>query len=405
MENDNEYDREKPLTGIKVLDFTRVLAGPYATMMLGDMGAEIIKVEPPAGDDSRYFGPPFINDESTYFLAINRNKKSIVIDLKKKEGKDIVKELVKQVDVLVENYRPGVMEKLGLTYEILRKINPKLIYTSCSGYGNWGPYKFKPGYDMIIQAEAGLMSVTSFEENGPYTRVGVSVADIFAAMNTAFGIVVKLFHRERDNRSDKIDVAMLDSQVALLTHAFTNYKNFRTVSKPVGNRHPFVSPFASFRTEDSEIVITAGNNKLFANLCKALRIERLITDKRFDTNAKRVENNEELKVIIEKETRTYTLNELLKILEKAGVPAAPINTIKEAGEDSHLDVRNMFQIVRHPKTGKMILPGIPVKFRSCNDNIIEPPPRLGEHTKDILKKYLNYNEDEIDNLFKNEVVK
>lgn len=394
----------KPLAGIRVLDLTRVLAGPYATMMLGDMGAEIIKIEPPAGDDSRYFGPPYLKGEAIYFLSINRNKKSIVIDLKTEKGKKILKDFVKTADVIIENYRPGTMEKLGLGYDVLKKINPKIIYSACSGFGHTGPDSKKPGYDMIIQAQAGIMSVTSPKENGPFTRVGVSVADIVAAMYTAFGIVVKLFQRLKDNKSDKIDVSMLDAQVAFLTPMYANYLNVGKIAKPVGNRHPLVSPFESFKTKDAEIVITAGNNKLFAKLCEVLTLQRLINDKRFKSNPARVVNNAKLKPILERETKKYILADLLKKLEAAGIPAAPINTVKEASAERQVKARNMIQKVNHKKTGDIYMHGIPIKLNSCDDNLLLPPPRLGEHTKEILKKCLKYSMKDINSYIKEKVV-
>jgi CoA:oxalate CoA-transferase len=394
----------KPLKGIKVLDLTRVLAGPYAAMMLGDMGAEVIKIESPKGDDSRYFGPPYVQNEAIYFMSINRNKKSIVIDLKQEKGVQILKKLVETADVIIENYRPGTMEKLGIGYDVLKKINPKIIYAACSGFGHTGPDSKKPGYDMMIQAQAGIMSITSYKENGPFTRVGVSVADIVAAMNTAFGIAVKLFQREKDNKSDKIDVSMFDSQVALLTPMFANYMTVGKIAKPVGNRHPLVSPFESFKTKDSEIVITAGNQKLFVNLCEVLNLKCLVTDKRFKSNPARVVNNAKLKPIIEKETKKYKLTDLLKMLETAGIPAAPINTVKEVSAEPQVKARNMIQKVSHKKTGDIYMHGIPVKLNSCDDNIMLPPPRLGEHTKEILKKHLNYSIKEINVLIKEKVV-
>ena len=395
----------KPLENVKVLDFSRVLAGPYCSMMLADLGAEIIKLEPPnTGDDSRLFGPPFINGESIYFMSINRGKKSIVINLKTDKGKEIVRELVKKVDVLIENFRPGTMEKLGLGYEDLRKINPKLIYAACSGFGHTGPDSLKPGYDLILQAKGGIMSISSYRENGPFTRVGVSEADIVAGMITAFAIAGKLYQRQIDGKGDKIDVAMLDSQIAIMTPMIANYLNVGKIAKPVGNRHPLVSPFEVFKTKDSCVVVTAGNNKLFHLLCDILKTPRLKTDPRFKDNPDRVTNNAKLKIALERQTKKFGTDELLQQLYAAGIPASKINTVKETTEEPQALARNMFQKINHKKTGEIKLHGIPAKIKSCDDNIKIPPPLLGEHTKEILKKYLNYSEADVKKLVKENIV-
>lgn len=395
----------KPLENVKVLDFSRVLAGPYCAMMLADLGAEIIKVEPPVvGDDSRHFGPPFINGESIYFMSINRGKKSIVLNLKTDKGKEIIKEIIKKCDVLLENFRPGTMEKLGLGYEDLKKINPRLIYAACSGFGHYGPDSLKPGYDLILQAKGGIMSITSYKENGPYTRVGVSEADIIAGMITAFAISSKLYQRQIDGKGDKIDVAMLDSQIAFMTPMIANYLNVGKISKPVGNRHPLVSPFEVFKTKDASVVITAGNNKLFHQLCDILKIPKLKNNELFKDNPSRVVNNSKLKIALERQTKKFGTDELLDILYKTGIPASKINTVKEAVEEPQVIARNMLQKVKHKKTGEVKLHGIPAKIKSCDDNIKIPPPRLGEHTKEILKKYLNYGDHEINNLVKENIV-
>src|SRR3989339_1676249 len=321
---------DKPLSGIKVLDFTRVLAGPYCTLMLADLGADVIKIEAPGyGDDSRHFGPPFIKGESIYFLSVNRGKQSIVINLKTEKGINIIKRLVKKVDILVENFRPGVMEKLGIGYNELKKINPRLIYASSSGFGHYGPDSRKPGYDLIIQAMGGVMSITSYKEDGPFTKMGVSGADIIAGMRTAFAVTTQLFRREITGVGDKIDVSMLDCQVAFLTPMIAAYLNKGIVARPVGNRHPLVAPFAVFRTKDDRIVITAGNDVLFQKLCNVLNLTHVKKDSRFRNNPSRLLNYKVLYRIIETKTRKYNTAQLLDLMHKAGIPASRINTVRD----------------------------------------------------------------------------
>lgn len=395
----------KPFDKIKVLDFTRVLAGPYCTMLLGDLGAEIIKVESPGqGDDSRLYGPPFIDKTAIYFISINRDKKSIVINLKTEEGIKIIKELIRQVDVLVENFRPGTMEKLGLDYDSIKKINPKIIYASCSGFGHSGPDKNKPGYDLIAQALGGMMSITSYKENGPFTKVGVSEADIIAGIILAFGIAARLYRRECDGKGDKIDVSMLDCQIAILTPMVAAYLNTGAIAKPAGSSHGFIAPFDTFDTQTGQIAIAAGNDKLFFELCDVLNLPALKNNPLFKTNSQRVINKRKLKKILNNRCKKFTLESLLKLLQEKGIPASKINNIKEAVEEPQVSARNMLQTVKHKKMGEIKLQGIPIKFDSCDDNLKLPPPLHGEHTAVILKKYLNYDNKKIKQLLKDNVI-
>jgi CoA:oxalate CoA-transferase len=389
----------KLLEGIRVLDLSRVLAGPYCTMMLADYGADIIKIEPPVvGDDSRAFGP-FIGKESAYFMSLNRNKRSIELNFKRQEECDLFKELVKQADVVVENYRPGTMEKFGLGYEELKEINPKIIYAACSGFGHTGPYRDKPAYDIIVQAMGGIMSITG-PENGDPTRVGASVGDVMAGMFTAYGVMLALFHRERTGEGQKIDVGMLDCQVAVLENAIARYVTSGIVPGPLGNRHPSISPFSSFNAKDGYLIVGAGNERLWERLCNILGRPELIKDERFSTNALRTTNVKELTAILNDIFKDKTINEWLAVLEEAGLPCAPINTVDRIVNDPHIAARNMIVEVEHPVAGKLKMPGVPVKLSATPGSVDFPAPMLGQHTNEILKELLGWDEEKTAQFFK-----
>lgn len=394
-----------PLKGIKVLDFTRVLAGPYCTMMLADLGAEVIKIEAPGkGDDSRHFGPPYIKGESIYFISINRGKESIVIDLKTERGREIVLGLAKNCDVVVENFRPGTMGRLGLDWPSLKKINPRLVYASLSGFGQTGPDSGKPGYDMIIQALGGIMSITSASEDGPFTRVGVSEADIVAGMIGAFAISAALYRREQTGRGDYIDISMLDCQFAFLTPMMASYLNKSKVARPVGNRHSLITPFAVFPTADQDVVITAGNDKLFFRLCEVLGLEKLAADPRFADNPGRTKHYKEVYRKIEAATRKWKSKKLLAACHHRGIPASLINTVRETCREPQILARNMIQTVDHPVTGAVKLHGIAPKFASGDDRLKKPAPRMGEHTARVLKRELGMKAGEVSRLAREKVV-
>jgi CoA:oxalate CoA-transferase len=385
-----------PLSGIKVLDLSRVLAGPYCGMILADLGAYVVKIErPEKGDDSRAYGP-FVNGESAYFMSINRNKKSVTLNLKSPEGKEIFKQLVKKFDVVVENFRPGTMDKLGLGYNILKEINPRIIYAASSGYGYTGPYKERPAYDAVIQAMGGLMSITGFPGGKP-TRVGASIADISTGMFCAIGILAALIKRQTTGEGDMVDVAMLDSVVALLENAISRYEVTGEPPKPLGNRHPSIFPFESFEAKDGDIMIAAGNDELWAKLCRAIGKEELIDDPRFKTNPLRGRNHDEMKKILDDTIRTRTVDEWMKILEDAGIPCSPINTIDKVVKHPQVLARNMIVKVYHPRVGEIRIPGSPIKFASENPRI-GPAPVLGEHTEEVLKEFLSISDEELSRL-------
>ncbi len=396
--------KKKPLSGIVVLDLTRVLAGPFCTMVLSDLGAEIIKVEMPGkGDDSRYFGP-FKNGRSLYFLSLNREKKSISLNLKKEEGKKILKELVKHADVLVENFRPGTMEKLGLGYNELKKINPKLIYAASSGFGHSGPDSKKPAYDMLVQAMGGIMSITGWE-NTPPTRVGMSIGDITASLFTAIGINAALYQREKTGLGQKIDVAMLDCQVAILENALTRYQVDNIPPKPMGNRHPTITPFQAFKAKDKYFVLPIGNDNLWQKFCDVIKKPDWKTNEMFSTNDKRTKNYDILIPLLEELFAQKTADEWIKIFENAGIPCGPINTIDKVMKNRQVLSRNMIVEVNDKKAGKIKIAGNPIKMDFIEDSTErKAPPEIGEHNEEILKKFLNYTDEEIENLKKNGVL-
>ncbi|KAB2329719.1 CoA transferase [Cytobacillus depressus] len=378
----------QPLDQIKVLDFTRVLAGPYCTMLLADMGAEVIKIEKPGiGDDTRGFGP-YQNDESGYFMFLNRGKKSIELDLKSPESITVIKEMVKEADVIVENFRPGVMKKLGLDYESLKEVNPHIVFASISGFGQYGPYSQRPAYDLVAQAMGGLASINGHPDQPP-TRVGSSLGDMSAALYAAYGIMTALFHRERTGEGQYIDVAMVDSIFSLLESNVMRYTIEKIAPKRIGSRHPISSPFDIFKAQDGYIVIAVANDPLFKRLCLIMNQPELEKDERFCRDALRTEHVDELKVIIEKWLQAYTVAEAVELINDGGVPSSPILNIQEICEDEHIAVREMLVELDHPVAGKTKILGNPVKFSKTPPVIQKPSPSLGEHTEEILNKYKN----------------
>ena len=382
---------KKPLEGLRVLDLSRVLAGPYCTMMLADFGANIIKIEPPkVGDDSRAFGP-FVGKESAYFMSLNRNKRSMTLDFKNQDQIELFKEMVKHADIVAENYRPGTMEKFGLGYDELAKINPKIIYAACSGFGHSGPYQYKPAYDIIVQAMGGIMSITG-PEGGEPSRVGASIGDIIAGMFTAYGIMMALYHREKTGEGQKVDVAMLDCQLAVLENAIARYVTSGNVPVPLGNRHPSITPFASFTAKDGHLIVGAGNDRLWEKLCNILEKTELLTDPRFNNNSNRTVHVKELTAILNETFSHKTINEWLTLLEAAELPCAPINTIEKIVNDPQIKARNMIVELEHPVAGHLKMAGVPVKMSRTPGAVERPAPLLGQHTAELLKEVLGWDE-------------
>ncbi len=384
-----------PLDGIKVLDLTRVLAGPFATMILSDLGADVIKIEQPeTGDESRNFGP-FKNGFSLYFMSVNRGKRSITLNLKTQRGKTIFKQLVKQNDIIVENFRPGTMKKLGLDYETLAVENPRLIYASCSGFGQTGPYAEKGAYDMIIQGMGGIISITG-EPDGPPVRVGTSISDITAALFTTIGILSALHHRSSTGKGQYIDVAMLDSLVAVLENAIVRYAATGDIPQPLGSRHPAITPFEAFKSADGHIIIAIGNDVLWSKFCEYVDRKDLITDPRFSTNNKRTDNHDALHPILSGIMCQRKTEEWIESLENIGVPCGPINTIDKVVNHPQVQAREMITKVVHQLTGSVAVPGVPIKLSDTPGNVDMPAPSLGEHTDEVLMKDLNMTIDEVD---------
>lgn len=386
---------DKPLKNIKVLDFTRVLAGPFATMLLGDLGAEIIKVEPPQGDEARSWPPALDNGESGYFCALNRNKKAITLNLKDPRAQNIVARLVREVDVVMENFTPGVVQKLHIDYETLSMENPNMVYCSISGFGQYGPYRDKKAYDPIIQGMTGLMSITGEKGRSP-VKVGVPITDLVSALSSVIAVQAALLYRKETGKGQYIDVSLYDSMVSLLTIMATEY--FATGIAPgrYGMDHIHRVPARAFETKDGSYVqVAATNEVMYPKFCRVLGIPELIDDVRFNTNKKRLENRELIMPILEEKMRTKNGDEWLRLFEEAGLPCGPISNMEEVFKDPHIKAREMCLEIEHPVAGKIKQLGFPYKFSLTPAQIERHPPLLGEHNVEILSQYLGYSREEI----------
>lgn len=389
-----------PLKGVRIIDLSRVLAGPFCSMILSELGAEVIKVEiPELGDDTRAY-PPFINGESSYFLSINRGKKSVTLDLKKTEAREVLYRLVKKSDVLLENFRPGVTKRLGVDYETIHEINPRLIYCSISSFGQSGPYADWPGYDLIVQGMGGLMGITG-EPNGPPVRVGVAITDIGAGMWAAIAILAALIAREHLNAGQYIDVSMLDGSVSWMTYMAGNYFATGNVPPRMGSAHPSIVPYQSFEASDRKyILIAAGNDRLWSLLCDGMGLQELKNDPQYASADKRVENRIKLISLLESEFKKKTRDEWLERLRSIGFPCGPVYTIDEIFKDPHILQRRMLIEMNHKKAGKIKQIGPVIKFSESSCIVEPPPPILGEHTEEVLKEIAGYSIDEIEKLRK-----
>jgi CoA:oxalate CoA-transferase len=380
-----------PLSGILVVDLTRVLAGPYASLMLNELGARIIKVEPPrVGDDSRHVGPfvktPAGKTKSGYFMSVNRAKESIALDLKAEGDRKIFEALLARADVLIENYRGGTMEKLGYGYEQLKDKYSRLIYCGVSGFGHTGPYAKRPAYDMVVQAMGGVMSLTGHPDSPP-TRVGTSMGDLGAGLFATIGIVTALYDRKATSKGQKVDISMLDSQVALLENAISRYVASGQIPGPLGSRHPSIAPFAVFATKDGHIAIAAGNNELFARMCNVLGREDMARDDRFATNPRRMENHDALHQEMELVLSARTSKEWLAALDAAGVPNGPLNNVADVMADPQVLHRNMIIETLDPDLGAIRMQGNPVKLSGHEDpKTRSAAPELDQHRGAILKE-------------------
>ncbi len=388
-----------PLSHIRVLDLSRVLAGPWAGQNLADLGAEVIKVErPKSGDDSRAFGPPWLKDrdgkdtrESAYFASANRGKKSVTVNLSKPGGQNLVRELAAQSDVLLENYKHGDLARYGLGYEDLRKINPRLIYCSVTGFGQTGPYRERPGYDFMIQGMGGLMSITGERDDlpgGGPQRVGVPIVDIMTGMYATIAVCAALANRERTGKGQLLDLALLDTQVAFLANQGMNYLATGEVPGRLGNAHPNIVPYQTFKTRDGDIILACGNDNLFTKFCEAGDCVHLVQDARFATNGKRVENRTALVPLLQEIFSRRTTREWVEALEAAGVPNGPINNLKQVFEEPQVVARGMKIEVEHASAGKVPLMASPMRFSETPLEFRLPPPTLGQHTGEILQGVL-----------------
>ena len=369
---------EAVLSDIIVIDLSRVLAGPYCTMILGDLGATVIKVEQPGkGDDTRHFGPPYIAGESAYYLGLNRNKQSILLDFSTPEGKERLLKLLSTATVLVENFRPGALERQGLGYETLRAFNPGLIYCSISGYGQTGPYALRPGYDFVAQAESGLMSVTG-EIDGDPQRVGSPVGDVSAGMYACISILAALRVRDHTGEGQYIDISLLETTMSLLSNVASNYLISGEEAPRLGNGHPNIVPYQAFHTKDGYVVVSCGNDRLYQALCQLLGREDLAADPSFATNPQRVRNRQALVPALQEEFLRRTTEEWLPELRAAGIPCGPINTVSQSFNDQHIQARGFVWECEHPTAGRIKLSGSPIHLSETPTRLYKAPPLLGE---------------------------
>jgi crotonobetainyl-CoA:carnitine CoA-transferase CaiB-like acyl-CoA transferase len=388
-----------PLSGTRVIDLTRALAGPYCTLLLGDMGADVIKVElPGSGDETRQWGPPFIAGESSYFLSVNRNKRSITLDLKSAAGLEALRRLVRSADVLVENFRPGTMDRLGLSYQQACELNPSLVFCSVSGFGQTGPRARQPAYDAILQGMGGVQSLTGKANGGP-TRVGVPIGDIAAGMFAAYAVSSALYWRERDpeRRGQLIDTSMLGGQVALLSYQAGRY--FATESAPqrIGNRHASIAPYEMFKASDGYVNVAAANEPMWQRFCRALELPELLADPRFANNPDRVTNREALSAAIEARLASLTVAEVIDRLERAEVPVGPVYDLAQVFADPQSQHLGMAMPTPHPKVPDLRTTGFPYRLSQTPPEVRHAPPLLGEHTAEVLKE-LGYSDRDIASL-------
>ena len=391
-----------PLEGLVILDMTRFLSGPFCTMLLGDMGAEVIKIEPPEiGDDTRAWAP-FIGGQGSYYLSTNRNKKSLCVDTRQGKGKEVLRRMVGKADVFVENFKPGLMDRLGLDFKSLIALNPRLIYCSISGFGQTGPYRERPGYDQILQGMSGLMSITGTEESGP-VRVGLAIGDIITALFATYGILSALYARERTGKGQWVTTSILEATVGILTMQAGKYFATGQPPGPAGNHHPVISPYGVYRTKDQPMNIAVGTETMWKNFCRVIASPELEKDERFQKNNDRVRNRPQLNKLIEKALAPKTQAEWVEALNLAGIPCGPIYTIDQVFKDPQVLHQKMLLEAEHPKAGRIPLTGLPVQLSATPPQVFLPPPLLGEHTREILEKF-GFSGEEIQHLFAEKIV-
>lgn len=393
------------LDGIRIIDLTRVLAGPFCTMILGDLGADVIKVEVPGrGDDTRHWGPPFTEGgESAYFVSANRNKRSITLNLKSERGQSVLRELIRRGDVLVDNFRTGTLEGWGLDYDTLQEIRPGLVYCTITGYGCTGPYKHRPGYDFMVQAMSGFMSVTGPPE-GPPLRAGVAVADLATGLFASSAILAAIFARERSGEGQRIDMSLLDSQVALLTYVASNYLVSGVLPERYGNGHPNIVPYQEFQARDQQFAFAAGNDGQWRKFCRAAGRPEWADDERFATNQARLQNRTTIVAMLNELFGKRDASDWLALCDEIGIPAAPINNLKQVFSDPQVKARELQIEVPHPTAGMLPLLASPLNIPTNPTQVRYPPPTLGQHTEAILKELLDYGPSDIDGLRQEQVI-
>lgn len=383
-----------PLYGIKVIDISRTLAGPYCSMILADLGADVIKVEQPeTGDETRGFTPPTWGGESCYYMSLNRNKRGITLNLKTEEGREVLRKLVAKSDVLVENFRTGTMEKFGIGYDVLKEINPRLVYCSVSGFGRTGPMKDDAAYDLLMQGFAGLMSVTG-EAGRPPVKVGFSIADLATGLFAAVAVEAALYQRNFTGKGQAVETSLLETLVSLQTYLAIGYLATGKVPQPLGSAHPSVAPYQVFEVKDGYVIIAVPNENLWSKMCDALGLDEIKNDPRFADNSQRVINREELVKVLNAFTRRYKANEIIEILTKAGVPCGPINSIDKVLTHPQVLNREMVVEVEHPTIGLIKLLGIPMKFSETQGSVYMAPPLLGQHNLEVAQE-LGYSEEDV----------
>jgi formyl-CoA transferase/CoA:oxalate CoA-transferase len=393
----------KPLDDIFVVDLSRILSGPVCTMLMADMGAQIIKVEPPpVGDDSRLWGPPFIGGISTYFLSVNRNKKSLGLNLKTEGGRRILWKLIEKADVLIENFRPGVLGKLGFGYDAVSKANPRAIYCSISGFGQTGPYRERPGYDVIAQGESGMMDLTGYPD-GPPAKLGASLADVMAGLYAFNGICLALLARHKTGKGQFVDVSLLDGMVSALTYHALIYLSTKRSPKRAGTRHPSIVPYECFEARDGFVNIAVTNQKQWENLCQVLGFPEIAHDPRFESMEARLEHYSELRPKIERVVAGMSRREVIGTMSEVGIPAGPINTVGEILEDPHIHAREMVRELVHPDYGPLRVLGIPIKLSDTPGAVENAPPKFGEHNREVLSG-LGFGEDDVSRFEKDGVI-
>ena len=376
-----------PLQNIKVIDFSQILAGPFCTMLLADMGADVVKIEKPnGGDDTRRYGPPFIEGESAAFLTLNRNKRSIVLDLKSEQGIAIVRRMLEDADVMIHNFRPGVVDRMGLAYDDVSALNPAIVYCTVSGFGTTGPYSSRAGFDLVAQGMSGLMSINGFP-GAPPAKVGVPMADLNTGMFCAYGILTAYINRLATGQGQHVDASLIESGIAYTLYESATYFATGEVAGPLGSAHRMIAPYQAFATQDGYINIGAANQNNWERMCRAIGREDLLEDERFASNPERMVSIEALTPIMEETFRTQTTSHWVEVLESAGVPCGPIYDIEQVYADPHVQTRDMAVELEHPKSGSIRNIGVPVKLSDTPGSVRTPAPLLGQHSEEVLCQY------------------